>query len=331
MPQGLATFVISLDCELHWGVHDRVELEAYRRNLEGGRQLVAPMLDLFERYGIRATWATVGLLFARSRREVDGLSPRRRPAYTEAALSAYRLFDTLGEDEEADPLHYAASIINAVGARAGQEIASHTFSHYYALEPGQDAADFRADLLAAKAAAAVHGYELTSLVFPRNQVRADYLPVLAAAGFSAYRGTPRAWPYRPHAGAQPSLLRRGLRLADSHVPLLDTTAAPRVHSDVAGLVDVPATRYLRAWKPTFGRAQTLRFARVRREMHRAAETGGLVHLWWHPHDFGAHPRENLAALVEILEVYDGLHREGRMVSQSMRDVANTMLAHPLPA
>jgi hypothetical protein len=55
-----AILVISLDRELHWGVHDRVNLNQYRRNLESGRNLVTPFLDLFEKYGIRATGATVG-------------------------------------------------------------------------------------------------------------------------------------------------------------------------------------------------------------------------------------------------------------------------------
>ena len=56
--------VWSLDFELRWGMHDRLGLDRdlYRRNLEGAREAVPRLLQLFTRRGVRATWATVGAL-----------------------------------------------------------------------------------------------------------------------------------------------------------------------------------------------------------------------------------------------------------------------------
>ena len=56
--------VISLDFELHWGVRDKRPVDGpYRENLLGAREAIPQMLDLFEEFGVAATWATVGFLF----------------------------------------------------------------------------------------------------------------------------------------------------------------------------------------------------------------------------------------------------------------------------
>ena len=59
--------VVSLDFELMWGVRDHRSLSDYGDAVLGGRQAIPLILERFERAGIRATWATVGLLFAKSR------------------------------------------------------------------------------------------------------------------------------------------------------------------------------------------------------------------------------------------------------------------------
>src|SRR6476660_3556153 len=144
-PAAHGDFVISLDFELHWGVRDKRPANGpYRRNLLGARTAVAGMLALFEEFGIRATWATVGFLFARSRKELHEYSPARRPEYRNPKLSAYE--EPVGQDEAEDPLHFGGSLIDEIANCPGQEIASHTFSHYYCCEPGQDAEAFSADL-----------------------------------------------------------------------------------------------------------------------------------------------------------------------------------------
>src|SRR6201993_5244549 len=79
--------VISLDFELHWGVRDSASLDGRERaRLLSARRIVPRMLDLFEEFSIHATWATVGLLFAHSRKEVEAFKPPRRPKYQDTRL-----------------------------------------------------------------------------------------------------------------------------------------------------------------------------------------------------------------------------------------------------
>ena len=57
------TFTISLNFELFWGVRDRLPAFACAGNILGARDAIPRMLDLFDRYGVHGTSATVGLLF----------------------------------------------------------------------------------------------------------------------------------------------------------------------------------------------------------------------------------------------------------------------------
>src|SRR5439155_23877914 len=131
--------------ELDWGVRDSRTFRKYGDNLLGVRQAVPAILELFERYEIHATWATVGFLFCRTRAELLAAAPSLRPAYEDPKLDPYRAMEEIGECEDTDPFHYAASLIALIRRRRFQEIASHTFSHYYCLEPGQDAGCFEED------------------------------------------------------------------------------------------------------------------------------------------------------------------------------------------
>ena len=197
------TLVISLDFELHWGVHDKLELERYRDNLLGVRCVVPSLLELFAGEGIHATWATVGLLFFESKRELLANLPERRPCYRQRALSAYSILDTVGSDEQEDPFHFAPSLIRRIADTPGQEIGTHTFSHFYCLEPGQDAGDFREDLRAAvRVMRAKTGRSPESIVFPRNQCNPDYLAVCRELGILAYRGNPEHWTQRPRPAGE---------------------------------------------------------------------------------------------------------------------------------
>jgi peptidoglycan/xylan/chitin deacetylase (PgdA/CDA1 family) len=164
-------FTISLDFELYWGVHDHRSLAAYARNLLGARYAIPRMLELFEHYGVHCTWATVGLLFFDRKAELMEHLPEPRPRYANPALSPYPRIGQIGPNERQDPYHCGLSLIEQIRDCPGQEIGTHTFSHYYCLEPGetedgQCEATFRADLLAARRAAERLGITPRSLVFP---------------------------------------------------------------------------------------------------------------------------------------------------------------------
>lgn len=139
---GFGARVMSLDFELHRGVRDHEQIDGpYRQNLLGVWNAVPRMLDTFEAFDVAATWATVGLLFARSREEQQAFGPNVRPTYDDALLDPYG--EPVGNDERDDPLPFAPSLVAAILARRGQEIGTHNFSHFYCLEPGQTEASSR--------------------------------------------------------------------------------------------------------------------------------------------------------------------------------------------
>lgn len=153
-------FVISLDFELLWGVRDHSDKQAYGQNVLGARDAVPRMLELFAARGIRATWATVGFLFCETKDELMAALPVERPAYMNPRLSNYIYLDEVGKDEQSDPYYFAASLVDAICKTPGQELGTHTMSHYYCLEDGQTLAAFEADLAAAKALADLRGVSL---------------------------------------------------------------------------------------------------------------------------------------------------------------------------
>ena len=67
--------------------------------------------------------------------------------------------------------------------------------------------------------------------------------------------------------------------------------------------------------------EPLRIGRIQREMESAARRGRCYHLWWHPHNFGAHPAENLRVLDAVLATFQRLRKEAGMESLSMAAMA----------
>ncbi len=218
-PGSPGTLVISLDCELYWGVRDKRTLDEYRENLIGDRLVVPRLLALFDEFGIRATWAFVGFLFYRDRETLLARLPEMLPMYADPRFSPYPELEMMGSTEEEDPFHYGGSLVEAVLGHDGQEVASHTFSHYYCLEPGQTVEEFRADLAAANRAAAQYGIELSSLVFPRNQTNDEYLAACRECGIRAYRRNTQSWLYREKKEEGETTFRRAVRYADAFVNL----------------------------------------------------------------------------------------------------------------
>jgi peptidoglycan/xylan/chitin deacetylase (PgdA/CDA1 family) len=318
---GFGAFVLSFDFELHWGVRDHMPSNGpYQQNLLGARVVIPQLLKLFERYDIAATWATVGFLFASSRKELDQFRPAILPQYTDRSLDPYT--EPTGSGEQDDPLHYAASIIDQIRQSPGQELATHTFSHCYCLEPGQTLDAFQADLRSAVAIAAARGVALRSIVFPRNQVNPDYTSALLEAGITCYRGSENGWMYRPIPQRQKVAAMRAARLADSYfgVPgrqIVHWAEIPQAD----GLCNVRGSRFLRPYRPKLGAFEKLRMRRITAEMNMAAENQGVYHLWLHPHNLGINIEANLEFLEEILQAFVSCRSRFGMRSLSMHSVA----------
>ena len=313
--------VISLDFELHWGVRDKCAPDGpYRENLLGARKAIPRILDLFEEFDVAATWATVGFLFAESRGEREGFSPAVRPQYADQRLDPYA--EPTGENEDDDSLHYAGSLIARIANQPKQEIATHTFSHYYCQEPGETREAFAADLSRAVAIAHRHGIDVRSIVFPRNQFRPGYESLLKEAGIICYRGNEPHWMYQPRPRRQETLAVRAPRLLDHYVSLFGSKVVRWEEIlQPSGLCDVRSSMFLRPYSAQRKSFESIRLRRIAGGIRAAAEQRGIFHLWWHPHNFGANTDDNLDFLRSVLDVFSRCRQTHGMKSLSMIDVA----------
>ena len=326
VPNQPGAMVISLDFELHWGLRDHVRREdALYRRLTEARRAVVDLTGMFAARDIHATWATVGFLFASERQDVEAHMPTERPAYARVDLDPYA--EPIGPDEEHDPEHLAGSLVEVIATTAGQEVGSHTFSHYYCLEPGQSETTFRADLAAAQSIARWRGLELTSLVLPRNQWNPAYAQTVLDLGFRSIRGPQRTWSHQSRGGGRDrSMVRRGARLAEAYFGTAPppTTAWNQVLGP-SGLCDIPASAFMRPFDPSRKRLEPLRRARLVSGLRHAARHGRIFHMWWHPHNFSQHHAENFSMLGQLLDEFDRLATSEGMQSLTMAEVALSLI------
>ena len=313
------TLIVSLDFELFWGMLDVCPLEDYQDNVLGGRRAIPRLLRLFREHGIHATWAAVGFLFADSKQEAQKYFPQDRPAYENEKLSPYPWFDRIGDNEDQAPCFFAPSLLRMVADTQGQEIGSHTFCHYYCREKGQDVAAFRADMEAAKAIARDHGYDVTSVILPRNQTEPEYTEVLRQLGFTAYRDEEHDW---IHKKIQNHTLLRGLRLLDVYLPL--TGQGGYTPGNEGGIWNLTGSRMLKPILKPLHCLERLKIHRIKAQMRHAAKHDLTFHLWWHPHNMGAMTQEYFDELEEIFGYYDELREKYGMRSLNMREAAREL-------
>lgn len=313
--------IISLDFELHWGVYDKRPLDSYRANLEGTRCAIDAILERFEKWELAATWAVVGLLMCENVDDARQYEPELRGP--EGPFNPWTFLRQIRSEDA--HLYFAPETVAAIAAHERQEVGTHTMGHIFALEEGVSDDVFRADLEAAKKVAHARGYDLRSIVFPRNQYRENTLQVCEQAGISAYRGQPNLPWYAPRRDAAQSLVVRAARLADSYVPLSELATRSNVnaaaHPEEHACANVPASFFVRPFSKRSAALEPLRTRRILAAMRRAAATGRDIHLWWHPHNFGANLDENLTILDAIGAQYQMLAARYGMKSATMGEVA----------
>lgn len=288
--------VISLDFELLWGVFDKVDWREKQEYFQNTRKLIPEILQLFEQYEIECTWATVGMLFNENWEEWNQNIPDILPDYDNNKLSAYKYGKSI-QSKETEELCFAPELIKRIKEIPGQEIGTHTYSHYYCLEPGQTLKSFDADLQKSRVLAEKFGINLESLVFPRNQYNSNYLEVCKKIGLKTVRTNPEVWYWSNTQ--QDSLSQKIFRTGDAYIGLKNKSYS--LISEISpGITGQKASRLLRPYsrKDFLDKA---RIKRIKSEISSAARNKEIYHLWWHPHNFGGSPVKNLQELKLILE------------------------------
>jgi peptidoglycan/xylan/chitin deacetylase (PgdA/CDA1 family) len=314
--------VISLDFELLWGVFDKISLEEKELYFKNTRSLISEILNLFTHYNIHATWATVGMLFNSNWEEWERNIPNVLPEYSNDALSAYK-FGKRIKSKETEIFCFAKNLIRQIYNTNYQEIATHTYSHYYCLEHGQDINSFESDLKQCIKLAQEIDVDLKSLVFPRNQFNLEYLKVCYDNGIENVRTNPTNWYWRDVKND--SLVNKIFRTGDAYIGPKNKAYYIEEIKVVNGMpMSQRASRLLRPFS-TNKFINNLKLHRIIQEMTYAAQQKQIYHLWWHPHNFGDNPKGNLDDLRIILEHYMFCKKTYNFSSASMSEINDIRL------
>lgn len=318
-------FTISFDYELHWAYPEtplQQRLIAYQRT----PAIVDRLLELFIQNNIHATWATVGSIMLQNAAEWKSFAPHVQPSYQQSSMSVYHLLQQHQQYLEQYPeAFFNSAQVQKIAVTHGQELATHTFSHYYCNAAGQTLEQFRADLLAAKTVAQHKGYTLTSIAFPRHQVSTDYLQTAFECGIQRARVLPIGY-YR-----QSIKNPLGKFLVEKLLPsiLLINPLSYTLPNVTAPPVQMPFSQKL----PLITNAADInsynrRIHRVLMEITHAAKHNKCYHLYWHPEDFGFFPEENFTGLGKIIARVKDMQKKYDMKMVNMQELSLLMGTHP---
>lgn len=318
------TLIISLDFEMTWGGVGIWDTSGYKEtNVANVRQVVARMLDLFNKYGVKATFATVGLIMLKDKSEALNSFPDLIPTYKDNALTPFNNRYIEGICDES--LYFAPDLVSTLKKNANIEVGSHTFSHYYCWEEGQTIEQFEADVKQAVNVARNNGVELKSIVFPKNQVTEEYLSICAKYGISSYRGNAEKF-YNQTSNRIKYIFNRIGRFLDSYVNVGGRTSYVLTDIKAGGVpINLRASRFLRPYDSRFGILDSLKINRICNEIKYSAKHNEIYHLWWHPHNMGKNMDKNLDGLEKILQCYSQCHEKYGMRSCTMEEVSKSFL------
>ena len=308
-------FCISLDFEKYWGIHDVCtwqEKESQFKNLE---KTVIRLINLLEQHQIHCTWAVVGLLAEPDAIKLHAHSeiPYKNKSYSPFPLSSKKYTGIQSY------LISANHEIELLKKSEFQEVASHTYSHYYSLEEGPTDADFVLDLDRMQT---VINQPLKSIVFPRNQINARHLELCHKSGFTCYRGNQESKPWNNSTFEDEGLLKKTMRWSDAYFKLAKTNSY-RVQDlqKKQGLVNIPASRFFRPYgSSSFLEKQKMK--RIKTEMETAAKNNKIYHLWWHPHNLTNQTELVFKQLAELINHYKKLNQQYGFTTLNMSEIAD---------
>lgn len=303
------SFVISLDTELCWGTFDIPSFE--KRDYIGTRNVIRDLLALFDEYETPVTWALVTHLLSDCRDSRNNHESLSECASVESTDWYSSLPCQTGMDERS---WYEPSIVDWIrDATVEHDIGSHTHTHLV-LE-GRDRELARADIEASVSVAESVDEPVRSFVYPRNCI--DYRDIVRDAGFDAIRGRDARW---YESIDLPASFRKVSRFVDEATTWTPPTVVPTSRS---GLVEIPGSQVFRphhgGWQYTPSHSQQ---ERAIAGLNRAAQSGEIFHLWFHPFNLAKDPERLLIELEDVLKHAEILRERDELRVQTMASIAD---------
>ncbi|EMA71067.1 DUF2334 domain-containing protein [Halorubrum distributum] len=278
-------FVISLDTELSWGSFDTAGVEYHKQAYRNTREVVDGLCSLFDAYEVPVTWALVMHLFD----DCDGNHELNSPQFDWVDWNTAMPCVTDTDQE----LWYAPEVLERIrSTTVDHEIGLHGYSHLILGADGCTRSTAQSEVEKAVAVANRCGIDPETYIFPRNEI--GHLDVLRDNGLQFFRGVDARWYERRLSG----VLQKPLRFADETLQWTPPVVSPRKRD---GLVELPGSQILRPfdgpWHYTPADSQLVR---AKRGLNRAAQTGQVFHLWFHPFNLGTSIARHLSLMEEIV-------------------------------
>jgi len=271
-------FLFSLDTELGWGFYDLDQLRYQIFSPDGSKQreAIERLLDIFDEFGITATWAVTGHLFYEKCEECE-ICPILDWE------GKYRSFEEIYKTQE--PLWYGADIIDNLISRATlQDIAFHGYTHQLFDEQTMDEDAAKTEVREWLRVSSRRGILPSTVIFPRNVI--GHMKVFEESGFICYRGRE----------VQPMLYRiKFLGKLFKHLDHIFSFSIPHVYDlngiSVNGMVNLYSSQDFFGFNRNVEMVldsinlDNVRFNRIIKTVKKAANEKKIVHITAHPWEF----------------------------------------------
>jgi peptidoglycan/xylan/chitin deacetylase (PgdA/CDA1 family) len=304
------TFLISFDCEGKFGFANRLS-PALNRLLSNTSNTSAyrEILAVLDRYQIRATFGFVGAFTLHPDEMIAW-----RNYFPQEQINGRPWLDAYFSDEQRG--HFDGWLnpepFRLVQAALVHELGSHGFSHLPLSEAVSSADAFDRELRAACALSKARGYVVRTLIYPGNQV--GHIERLLGHGILGFRDT-----------LSPTL-RGNLRRTVNILREFNMVEKSQSNKSSKPVVAIPSGHFLNFHQgpPRNLVPRSLTRRRWRTILDHASNTGGVAHLWSHPHNFLTDPglyEELGAILANVRRMMD----EGRLVNPTLAEYSSSVL------
>jgi hypothetical protein len=281
--------IISFDCEGKWGMADHIdtfyEKHLTNDNLINSYQFI---VNTLETYNIPATFAFVAALTLDKKYFEDHWLDKLKSSKSHSVWLS-KFFDDF--DNNYFEGWFTPGLLKLVKkSHISHEIASHGFTHL----PFDMASIESLDLEFQGINDWVNFFDiqLGTFIYPRNLVRQPEL--LKKIDVKGYREAPMSSHYPP-------IFRRFLNLSKEFYPFAFSQNYKSNYSD--SIIPIPGDFFLN-WRHGFRKFVPLNLTkkRFKNALLHASKSGGVVHLWSHPHNFitGDRQKELFQSCIYVL-------------------------------
>lgn len=326
--------VISLDCELAWGIRHTRDLVNYADALGKTRDVIKALLEVFDKYHISATWAVVGHLMLDHATATGGRMHPEMPR-PQSLSGPVDWYDGVPEgDVDTEPFYYAPDVMDMIlSCPTTQELACHTFSHIVVGSPVSSEELVEAEFRRCKELASKWSKELVSVIFPENCP--GHLEVLRRLGYRCFRGRNSEWYWLAwreqtlDASAIDKLklkflfyLQAFLRLIDEKFAFTPPILAVKQNQ---GLWEIPHSMLFPGYiGPAKFTTPEDRVKKALKGLTAAVQKKRIFSLWTHPHNLACGYDELFPAFEKICQAIASARDRNELDVLTMKEVADLL-------